>query len=164
LVKKTKGILGVKPLGAHICPLEAHLCPLELNYVPWSSFMHIGLKYMPPSSARTPPMRACPGALLSPLGLIYVIWGLFYVPWGSSAHPLSGVRAPLFRRARLPLSVHAPSQACTPSLVYIPCPSMQTPLFIHSCLLFICVCPYFIRGGPLGSRMCPRDVITDVFG
>jgi hypothetical protein len=87
------------PLGFYmcfmgpVCPLGAHLCPLDLNDVPWGS------NVCPPS--RLAPSYACAlflcvhhGVLLSPLGLLYVLWRLIYAPWGSSACPLQNCTPP----------------------------------------------------------------------
>jgi hypothetical protein len=92
--------------------------------------MSHGAQMHPPLSAHAP-MCVCPGALLSPLGLIYVPWRLIYGPWGSSARP-------------------PPKRACPPSGIRPP------PLGMH--LPQACVSP-LRRARPHLSRLCPLDLL-----
>jgi hypothetical protein len=122
-------------LGALICPLGAHLCPLEPNYAIWGSFMPLGLKCAPPLRHSCPPRSVHP---------LLGVRTLPAPPPPTSMHSYPSVRGPPpppppLRRMHLPSSLLAPPEVCDL------CPSMRTALFIRSHLLFIRICPYFIR-------------------
>jgi hypothetical protein len=115
------------PFGTLLCPLglrSAHpsLCVSAPSYV---CALH-PMCALSVLCVRTPLRCARPGAILSPLGLIYVHWGLIYAPWdsimpiGSSFMPLGAQLCPLGlfyappgAQVRAPFRSACPPDACT---------------------------------------------------